>query len=209
MKTKSILSYFGSDSQYAENIAAQLDNCNHVTIPFFGGGGIVRHLKARTINASDKNNLAINFFHTLTGRNGAHDKEKLIEHASVCTAKGMGRRFKRGAATIATIRISFCSMSRLAIGGCNVETSKTWRKRWGLMLCQFLAAEHWPSASKRFAADSIRHGESFRPKGSWHVQRSSCSAVEASGSSPRSSAETFRPSNATHQRAATKKLTTM
>jgi len=37
LKTKSALSYFGSDSEVAAKLAAMLDGCQHVTIPFCGG----------------------------------------------------------------------------------------------------------------------------------------------------------------------------
>lgn len=61
MKTKSALSYFGSDSEVASELAGMLDHCRHVTIPFVGGASILPHLKARAIVANDMNGLAINF----------------------------------------------------------------------------------------------------------------------------------------------------
>ncbi len=62
MKTKSALSYFGSDSEVAGELAAMLDDCKHVTIPFCGGASILPHLQARAIVANDLNDLAINFY---------------------------------------------------------------------------------------------------------------------------------------------------
>jgi hypothetical protein len=80
MKTKSALSYAGSDSESAETISRQFNHykIRHTSIPFFGGGGIVRLLKSRTIVANDKNALAMNFYRVLTGRHGDSDKESLI-----------------------------------------------------------------------------------------------------------------------------------
>lgn len=68
MKTKSALSYFGSDSEVAEQLAAMLDHCKHVTIPFVGGASILPHLKARAIVANDLHDLVINFYRVLSGR---------------------------------------------------------------------------------------------------------------------------------------------
>lgn len=62
MQTKSALSYFGSDSEVAGQLAAMLDHCKHVTIPFVGGAAILPHLKARAIVANDKHRSAINFY---------------------------------------------------------------------------------------------------------------------------------------------------
>lgn len=76
MKTKSALSYFGSDSEVAASLAAMLDGCNHVTIPFVGGAAILPHLKARSIICNDLHDAAINFYRVLSGREG--DREKLI-----------------------------------------------------------------------------------------------------------------------------------
>ena len=44
MKTKSALSWFGSDSEVTADMAAMLDHCNHVAIPFVGGASIIPHL---------------------------------------------------------------------------------------------------------------------------------------------------------------------
>ncbi len=78
MKTKSALSYFGSDSEVAPQLAAMLDHCKHVTIPFVGGASIIPHLKARAIVANDLNNLAINFYRVLSGRCGSELAERLV-----------------------------------------------------------------------------------------------------------------------------------
>lgn len=78
MKTKSALSYFGSDSGVAEQLAAKLDHCKHVTIPFVGGASIIPHLKARSIVANDLHGLAINFYRVLAGLEGDHWSENLI-----------------------------------------------------------------------------------------------------------------------------------
>lgn len=46
-KTESALSWYGSDSEVAPELAKMLDHCNHVTIPMCGGLSILKHLKAR------------------------------------------------------------------------------------------------------------------------------------------------------------------
>ena len=66
MKTKSALSYFGSDSEVASQLAGMLNQCKHVTIPFVGGASIIAHLKARAIVANDLNNAAINFYRNMS-----------------------------------------------------------------------------------------------------------------------------------------------
>lgn len=66
MRTKSALSYFGSDSEHAAALASKLDHCTHVTIPFVGGASILPHLKARAIVANDLNNAAINFYRCMS-----------------------------------------------------------------------------------------------------------------------------------------------
>lgn len=66
MKTKSALSYFGSDSEVAGELAGMLNHCHHVTIPFCGGMSILPHLTARAIVANDLNDLAINFYRHAT-----------------------------------------------------------------------------------------------------------------------------------------------
>lgn len=79
MKTKSALSYFGSDSEVAPQLAAMLDHCNHVTIPFVGGASILPHLKARAIICNDLNGLAINFYQVLSGVAGDTAKWLLLQ----------------------------------------------------------------------------------------------------------------------------------
>jgi DNA adenine methylase len=79
MKTKSALSYFGSDSEVAKPIAAMLDHCKHVTIPFCGGMSILPHLKARAIIANDFHNQVINFYRFASGRFGEVAQRELIE----------------------------------------------------------------------------------------------------------------------------------
>lgn len=78
MKTKSALSYFGSDSEVAPRLAAMLDDCKHVTIPFCGGMSILPHLKARAVVANDLHDLAINFYCVLADRCGAGSRDELI-----------------------------------------------------------------------------------------------------------------------------------
>lgn len=65
MKTKSALSYFGSDSEGAPQLASMLDDCKHVTIPFCGGMSILPHLKARAIVANDLHRDVIHFYKVL------------------------------------------------------------------------------------------------------------------------------------------------
>jgi len=77
MKTQSALPWFGSDSNVAEDLAAKLDGCSHVTIPFVGGAGILPYLKARAIVANDLHCDAINFYKVLSG--AQVDREALID----------------------------------------------------------------------------------------------------------------------------------
>lgn len=79
MKTKSALSYFGSDSEVAGQLAALLDGCSHVTIPFVGGASIIPHLKARAIVANDKHHAVITFYRVMSGRLGVQSRDRLIE----------------------------------------------------------------------------------------------------------------------------------
>lgn len=78
MKTKSALSYFGSDSEVAGELAAMLNHCKHVTIPFCGGMSILPHLTARAIVANDLNNQAINFYRVLSGVFGKEARDDLL-----------------------------------------------------------------------------------------------------------------------------------
>lgn len=79
MKTKSALSYFGSDSEVAPQLAAMLDGCKHVTIPFCGGMSILPHLKARAIVANDLHKDAIHFYRVMSGVYGRDLRDCLIE----------------------------------------------------------------------------------------------------------------------------------
>lgn len=83
MKTKSALSYFGSDSEVASRLASMLDDCSHVTIPFVGGASILPHLKARAIVANDLNELAINFYRHASGVMGKECQQLLIERCEM------------------------------------------------------------------------------------------------------------------------------
>lgn len=79
MKTKSALSYFGSDSEVAERLASLLDDCKHVTIVCCGGLSILPHLKARAIVANDVHRDVINFYRVLKGQVGQKYSDMLIE----------------------------------------------------------------------------------------------------------------------------------
>jgi site-specific DNA-adenine methylase len=90
LKTKSALSYFGSDSEVAESLALMLDHCKHVTIPFVGGASILPRLKARAIAANDKNDLAINFYRVMSNTELTRDRliamcESTLSHPSEIT----------------------------------------------------------------------------------------------------------------------------
>ena len=65
MKNKSVLPWFGSDASVAKELAAMLDHCSHVTIPFAGGLSILPHLTARGIIANDKHDDAINVYRVI------------------------------------------------------------------------------------------------------------------------------------------------
>lgn len=79
MRTKSALSYFGSDSEVAASLAKKLDHCKHVTIPFVGGASILPHLKARAIVANDRHDDAINFYKYVSGNYGEGYKNEMID----------------------------------------------------------------------------------------------------------------------------------
>jgi site-specific DNA-adenine methylase len=74
MKTSSALSYFGSDSEVARELASMLDHCKHVTIQFVGGGSILPYLKARAIFANDLHDLAICFYRAMSSRGELRDQ---------------------------------------------------------------------------------------------------------------------------------------
>jgi site-specific DNA-adenine methylase len=77
-----VLSYFGSDGEVAKQLAGILMHCQHVTIPFVGGGSIIPHLTARAIVANDLNKLAITFYRVLSGVHGSTEKAWLIRRCS-------------------------------------------------------------------------------------------------------------------------------
>lgn len=79
MKTQSLLSYFGSDSESAPDLASMLNHCSHVTIAMVGGASIIPYLTARAIVANDLNDYAINFYQCLRGVHGERTKLDLIE----------------------------------------------------------------------------------------------------------------------------------
>lgn len=80
MKTKSALPWFGSDSEVAPDLASLLDHCNHVTIPFVGGAGIIPHLKARAIVANDIHEAALNFFRHMSNHETRDELIHLCEN---------------------------------------------------------------------------------------------------------------------------------
>jgi site-specific DNA-adenine methylase len=82
LKTSSCLSYFGSDAEVAGQLAAMLNHCQHVTIPFVGGGSILPHLKARAIVANDLNDLAITFYRVISGVYGATEKAWFVRRCN-------------------------------------------------------------------------------------------------------------------------------
>lgn len=79
MKTRSVFSWYGSDSEVAAVLGAKFDHCRHVTIPFCGGLGILPHLKAKAIVANDRHELAINFYRVASGVYGNEARERLFE----------------------------------------------------------------------------------------------------------------------------------
>lgn len=82
MKTKSALSYFGSDSERTGAIAHRFDRCKHVTIPFVGGASIIPCLKAKAIVANDLNTLAINYYRVASGCYGQGPRDRLFERCA-------------------------------------------------------------------------------------------------------------------------------
>lgn len=67
MKTKSALSFYGSDSGVAAAIGRLFGGCRHVTIPFIGGASVLPHLTARAIVGNDLHANAINFYRVVSG----------------------------------------------------------------------------------------------------------------------------------------------
>lgn len=79
MKTQSALPWYGTDSEVAPQLAAYLDHCTHVTIPFCGGLAILPHLKAKGIIANDMHRQAINFYKFASGARGPLVQGLLLE----------------------------------------------------------------------------------------------------------------------------------
>lgn len=79
LKTKSALPWFGSDSEVAPRLAGKFDQCNHVTIVFVGGAGIIPHLTAKAIVANDRHEAAITFYRVLSGWYGDRSTARLID----------------------------------------------------------------------------------------------------------------------------------
>ena len=78
MKTRSALSYFGSDSEVAKELASFFDHCKHVSVPFVGGASIIPHLSGKIV-ASDLNDAAINFYQVVKGMHGPEDQKALFD----------------------------------------------------------------------------------------------------------------------------------
>ncbi|QDV24412.1 hypothetical protein [Aureliella helgolandensis] len=83
LATKSALSYFGSDSEVAAELAAKLNGCRHVTIPFAGGLSILPHLTVRGIVANDLNHHAINFYRVVKGLHGQAAQTELFDRCAM------------------------------------------------------------------------------------------------------------------------------
>lgn len=84
MKTKSALSYYGSDSEVAAELGAMFDHCQHVTIAMVGGASIIPHLKARAIVANDLHAHVINFYRVLSGTTWANDMRDSLDLIRRC-----------------------------------------------------------------------------------------------------------------------------
>lgn len=82
LKTKSPLSWAGSDSEVCEQLAARLNDCKHVTITFCGGLSILQYLTARTIVCNDKNAGAINYYRHAKGVFGEECRQNLRERCA-------------------------------------------------------------------------------------------------------------------------------
>ena len=81
MKTKSALSYFGSDSEVSKELASFFDHCKHVSIPFVGGASIIPHLSGKIV-ASDLNDAAINFYQVAKGVRGPDEQTALFDRCA-------------------------------------------------------------------------------------------------------------------------------
>lgn len=78
MKTEAALPWFGSDGDLSEQLASRLDECKHVTILFCGGLSILKYLKARSVLANDRHELALNFYRVAGGVYGEDARKRLI-----------------------------------------------------------------------------------------------------------------------------------
>ncbi|MEO1527718.1 MAG: hypothetical protein AAFX06_19990 [Planctomycetota bacterium] len=78
LKTKSCLSWFGSDASVAPQLAELLNGCKHVAIPFTGGASIIPHLTARAIVCNDLQSDAINFYRVASGVHGEKSQRDLF-----------------------------------------------------------------------------------------------------------------------------------
>ena len=134
MKTKSALSYFGSDSEAAPAIGAMFDHCKHVSIPFVGGASIVPHLKARGIVANDKNDLAINFYRVMSTDGEERDWlvsrcENTLSHPSeILAAEELVEKYNNSCAIdrkdLAWAYWAICWIGRKGKGGTSSEGGK-------------------------------------------------------------------------------------
>lgn len=75
--TNSALPRTGPDGQGSAQLAAMLDQCSHVTIPFASGLAILPHLTAQAVVANDMHDDAIHFYRTLKGVFGQSESRAL------------------------------------------------------------------------------------------------------------------------------------
>ena len=164
MKTKSALSYFGSDSEVAGELASLLNHCSHVTIPFVGGASIVPYLKARAIVANDLNANAINFYRVVSGIYGETPRQELISRCQntlshpdeLDLAKAFLLRTDGYHTSRAWAYWTVCWLSRKGKGGCKGDSglpSVRWSANGGTNATRIQAAAHdleaWASHFKR------------------------------------------------------------
>ena len=141
MKTKSALSWFGSDAAVAPELGTLFDHCDHVTIGFVGGASLIPFLKARAIIANDLDRLAITFYRVLAGRTGSKDRlielcERTLSHpAEVDTAEYVLRNTSTtDATTVAWAFWVVCWLKRKGSGGTSRQgrgLSYRWTARGG------------------------------------------------------------------------------
>lgn len=166
MKTKSALSYFGSDSQVACEIAAMLNHCKHVTIPFCGGMSILPHLTARAIVANDLNNDVYTFYKAASGAYGERTKDELIGmckstlshpiEMKLAEAFLSGQRYIIGPARAAWAYWAMCWLGRKGKGGTKYmggDVSVRWTANGGTNASRLRAAaddlESWAKQFER------------------------------------------------------------